>query len=125
MKYLKYIHIVFALLFVFSAIVQWNDPDSMIWMAIYSTAALAAVVAFLEKISKKVLLGLMIATFLGICLISPEVYASLVHYDPNLKPDPTITHTANHQTESFKEIGGLGIILIALFFQYYTIPTTK
>ena len=122
MKFLKYINIVFAVLFVLFAIVQWDDPDAMAWIAIYSGAALVSVLSFLEKMPKKVLLGLITVVFLAMCMISPEVYASLVNYDPNLKPDPTVTHTANVQTESFKEIGGLGVILISLIFQYYTVP---
>ena len=122
MKYLKYINIVFALSFVLFAIVQWNDPDGMVWMAVYSAAALVSILAFLGRISKKVLLGLIAITFLSVCLVSPEVYASLVNYDPNLLSDPSITHTDNVQTESFKEVGGLGVILVALVFQYYTVP---
>ena len=122
MKYLKYLNIVFALSFVLFAVVQWNDPDGMIWMAVYSGAALVSVLAFLGKISKSILLSLMTITFLSICLISPDVYASLINYNPNLQPDPTVTHTDNVQTESFKEVGGLGVVLIALIFQYYTVP---
>ena len=122
MKYLKYLNIVFALSFIGFAIVQWNDPDGLVWMAVYSAAALVSVVAFLSKISKKVLLGLMTVTFLSICMLSPEVYASLINYNPNLQPDPIVTHTTNIQTESFKEAGGLGVILISLLFQYYTVP---
>lgn len=122
MKYLKYLKIVFAISFILFAIVQWNDPDGMIWMAVYSAAALVSVLAFLDKISKKTLLGLIAVTFLSIFLISPDVYASIINYDPNLQPDPKVTHTTNVQTESFKEFGGLGIILMSLIFQYYTVP---
>ena len=122
MKYLKYLNIIFALSFVLFAVVQWNDPDGMIWMAVYSSAALVSVLAFLEKVSKKTLLGLIGVTFLSICLISPEVYASLINYNPSLQPNPSVTHTSNVQTESFKEVGGLGVVLVSLIFQYYTVP---
>ena len=94
----------------------------MIWIAVYSSAALVSILAFLHKVSKKVLLSLIGITFLSICLVSPEVYASLLSYNSNLPPDPIITHTSNVQTESFKEAGGLGIILVSLVFQYYTVP---
>ncbi len=122
MKYLKYLNIVFTLSFILFAIVQWNDPDGMIWMAVYSGAALVSVLAFLDKVSKKVLLSLIAVTFLSICMISPDVYASLINYNPNLQPDPMVTHTSNLQTEFFKEAGGLCVILVALVFQYYTVP---
>jgi hypothetical protein len=39
------LNILFALMFLFSVIVQYNDPDPLLWMCIYGAAALACVLA--------------------------------------------------------------------------------
>lgn len=122
MKHLKYINILLAIIFVGFATVQWNDPDSWAWMAAYSGAALVSVIAFLEKMPKKILVALMAITAFAMFWRAPEVYATLIHYDANLEADANITHSSNTQTEEFKEFSGLAIILIALVFQYLTAP---
>ncbi len=125
MKYLKYVNLILAIAFVAFAFVQINDPDSGLWIAAYMTAALVSVIAFLEKMPKKVLLGLIGLTLVGVLAFFPNAYTSIIDYDPNLKPDPAVTHTANIQTENLKEIGGLIIILIAFVFQYFTARSIK
>jgi hypothetical protein len=40
-KIWKGLNLLMLLLFVFSVVVQYNDPDPLIWMAIYALAALA------------------------------------------------------------------------------------
>lgn len=120
MKYLKYINLILAIAFIAFAVVQINDPDSGLWIAAYMSAALVSIIAFLERMPKKVLLGLIGLTAIGVLAFFPNAYASIIEYDPNLKPDPSVTHTANVQTENIKEIGGLLVILVAFVFQYFT-----
>ena len=124
MKYLKYLQIIFAGLFISFAIVQLDDPDSGLWMASYSAAALVCIISFLGKMPKKVLLGLIGLTTLGILVLMPNAYAGLVNYDANLAPNPEITHTADVQTEIFKEFGGLFVILAAFVIHYFTMDRT-
>ena len=40
----------FLLMFVFSVIVQFNDPDPLTWMAIYGAAAVACVLSLVGKL---------------------------------------------------------------------------
>lgn len=42
---------VLALLFLFSAVVQWNDPDPVEWMAVYGAAAAVAATGALRRFS--------------------------------------------------------------------------
>ena len=44
------VNAVMALLFVFAAAVQYNDPDPLRWMAIYLAAAAACVLALLGRL---------------------------------------------------------------------------
>lgn len=39
------VHVFFALLFLVAALVQWNDPDWLPWVAIYAAAALESTMA--------------------------------------------------------------------------------
>ncbi|MGB0864169.1 MAG: transmembrane 220 family protein [Saprospiraceae bacterium] len=121
MKNVKYIHLVFAILFVLFAAVQLNDPDSGIWMSAYSAAAFISILSFLGKMPKKVLLLFMGVVAISIGVMFPNTYSSLINYDPNLIPNPEVTHTSDPQTEIFKEVGGLIVILVAFIIQYLTI----
>ena len=47
---LKYANHVMILAFLFSAIVQYNDPDPLIWMAIYGAAMIACLLFALGKL---------------------------------------------------------------------------
>lgn len=125
MKYIKYIHLVFAILFMVFATVQFNDPDGSLWIAAYSSAALASMISFAGKMPKKVLLGLIGVTVFALVMMLPNTYASMINFNPNLPHDPSITHTSNVQTESFKEIGGVGMILLSLVIQYLTLPKVE
>jgi hypothetical protein len=118
---MKYIHLVFAILFILFAALQLNDPDSAVWVSAYSAAAFISILSFLGKMPKKVLLLFMGITAISIGVMFPNTYSSLVNYDPNLMPSPEITHTKDPQTEIFKEVGGLLVILVAFVVQYLTI----
>src|SRR5215213_11000596 len=43
---------VMALLFVFAAAVQYNDPDPLRWVALYLAAAAACVLALLQRLPR-------------------------------------------------------------------------
>lgn len=47
---LKFIALVFALLFIVSAVLQYNDPDPLLWYIIYGFAALLAVLFMLDRL---------------------------------------------------------------------------
>lgn len=60
-KFLKILAFIFAALFVYAAIVQYNDPDAMKWYAIYGTAALASLLFALGKL--RLLWAIVLAVF--------------------------------------------------------------
>ncbi len=47
---MRWLHLLFGLLFFFGALVQYNDPDPLRWMAIYLLAAVACLLAVLRKL---------------------------------------------------------------------------
>ena len=50
MVILKYVNYVMILAFLFSVIVQYNDPDPLLWMLIYGAAMIACVLYALGKL---------------------------------------------------------------------------
>ncbi len=49
--FFKILSLIFAALFVWAAIVQYNDPDALMWYVVYGLAALASVLFFLGRIN--------------------------------------------------------------------------
>jgi hypothetical protein len=43
------LNVLFALMFLFSVVVQINDPDPLLWMAIYAAATVACVLALRQR----------------------------------------------------------------------------
>ena len=50
MTILKYVNYVMSLSFLFSVIVQYNDPDPLVWMGIYGAAMIACILFTLGKL---------------------------------------------------------------------------
>ena len=46
---MKITNIIFASLFLFSASIQYNDPDPFVWMTLYGMAAVACILFLLNK----------------------------------------------------------------------------
>ena len=53
-----------AVLFLYSIAVQYNDPDALLWMLIYSVGLVLTILHLYEKASPALLL---VASLLGIC----------------------------------------------------------
>ena len=47
----KILSLVFTILFIYAAVVQYNDPDAILWYAIYGIAAIASLLFFLGKMN--------------------------------------------------------------------------
>src|SRR5215510_4869999 len=49
MMMMKILNILMTMVFLFSVIVQYNDPDPLVWMAIYGIAGAACVLEILKR----------------------------------------------------------------------------
>ena len=66
---MKVFNIIFCLLFVFSAALQYNDPDPYIWMPIYMYGAVLCWLAFRNKFYPKAyLIGILVYSVYAIGL---------------------------------------------------------
>lgn len=65
---------VFGALFLVSAVVQYNDPDSWIWILIYSIAALVSFGFALRRLHYIVSLSFGVIALLGFIYVFPEKF---------------------------------------------------
>ena len=107
----KNIYFVISGLFFLFAVVQWNDPDPLIWMIFYGTMSLIYVLLALEKKLAYYLSILMLITcIINMGLILPEIMKWIKDGMPSIVQSmkatiPTIEYT--------REFLGLLLCLIA------------
>ena len=116
----KFFSIVFAVLFLISAGLQWNDPDPYLWIPLYLLSALSCAYAF-KGISAKRLNIFNIAVY--------SVYAVYLF----LEKDGVISWATEHHFDSLtqsmlasspwientREFGGLFIMLVVCAINLY------
>ena len=123
---MKTFNIVFAVLFVLFAALQYNDPDPYLWIPIYLyPAVLCALAATGRYYPSAVLAGILIFS----------IYAIYKIFDQNGLLDWLTVHDAENIAgtmkatkpwiEESREFFGLAIIVIALTIQYRYIRRTN
>lgn len=117
--FMKIFNLLFCIIFILFAVLQYNDPDPYIWIPIYGYAAVLCWLAFKEKYYPKAyLLGLAVYIF----------YASFLVFTKNGVIDWATEHHAENLVQTMKaekpwvedtrEFGGLLILIIVLFINY-------
>ena len=64
-------------MFIFSVIVQYNDPDPLTWMSIYGLAAVACVVAFKRPAHWLLPGALLLVSLIWAATIAPRVWGKV------------------------------------------------
>lgn len=117
---MKAFNLIFCLLFILSAVLQYNDPDPYIWVPIYLYGAWYCYQAFRSKYFPKAYLA-------GILVFS--IYALFLLFDKTGVLSWYKEHEAENIVQSMKatkpwieetrEFGGLLILIIALAVNYF------
>lgn len=115
---MKTINYILAIIFTLFAYVQLNDPDGYIWAMIYMVVAIVSLFAALGKYHIGALKIFIAAAVVCLLWLTPALYDAVVNYDANKITDPTVTHTADVQTEAMKEFFGLLLGVFTLIFHY-------
>ncbi len=102
----KSIGILFTVLFGIGAAVQYNDPDSLVWIVIYAVAAFVSLLFALDKLAILVPLVAGIACFIGFVYLYPPDFQGFDLNDGDIK-------TVELGREAF------GLLIIALVFFLY------
>ena len=103
-----------ALLFLLSAVVQFNDPDPFFWIATYVLCAVACLLGF-TKYKHWVFPALLATlTIIWVILLIPGLYPHLA--DINWREVLGSVEMKSAQTEIVREIGGLLIAAAWMIF---------
>lgn len=119
---MKIFNLVFALLFVISAALQYNDPDPYLWIPIYMYAAVLCFLAFRGKYYP-------VAYLVGIA--GYTIYAIYLFFTDNGVVDWVSKHEAESLTQSMKasspwiedtrEFFGLCILALVLLINWLAV----
>jgi len=113
---MKVVNIILTVLFALFAIVQMNDPDPWLWVAIYGMVAGISGFAIVGKYSKGVVyLGIAICV-IGLGILFPELINWVKMGTPNIAET---MKTEKSYIEFVREFFGLGISLAALLFHFF------
>ncbi len=117
---MKIFNIVFVILFVFSAGLQYNDPDPYLWIPIYLYGAVLCWLAFKNKYYP-------VAYLTGIFMYA--VYAAILFFEKDGVLDWYKNHNSENLVQTMKatkpwieatrEFLGLLILIIVLFVNYF------
>lgn len=103
----KYFFGIWASLFLLFAVWQWNDPDSLVWVGIYSLAAGLCVCAMLGRYSVPILsIGALVALVAGFYLL-PGSISNWISYEVQ---QADLSMMMNPDIEEARESFGLFIV---------------
>jgi len=117
---MKIFNLIFAILFVLFAGLQYNDPDPYVWVPIYMYGAVLCWLAFREKYYRG-------AYLFGVVIYA--AYAGYKFFDENGVLDWITRHHAENIAETMKaeqpwieesrEFFGLVILIVVLLIDYF------
>jgi glucan phosphoethanolaminetransferase (alkaline phosphatase superfamily) len=116
----KAFNLVFGVLFLICAVLQWNDPDPFLWIPLYLLAALSCAYAF-KRVSAvrlnifNIVLYAAYAVFLFVTKDGVISWATEHHFD-------SLTHSmmaSSPWIENTREFGGLFIMLLVCAVNLY------
>ena len=103
-RFFKFLGGVFAILFLISAVLQYNDPDPLLWIAIYGIATIVTLGFLFNKVSYMVPAFVGLLGVIGFFLIFPEKFEGFAIGNGDIK-----------NIEEAREAFGLLIIAIVMF----------
>ena len=104
-----------ALLFLFGAIVQYNDPDPLRWVAIYVAASVACVLALVKRLR-----WWFAATVGAVALVWAATLAPAAVPNVRILEMFAAWEMANERVEEGREMYGLLIIVIYMAVLVFT-----
>lgn len=104
----KFLSLLFTILFVWAAYVQYNDPDSLLWYAVYGVAAAASLFFYLGKLN-----------FTGAIILSGIYLVGTFVLWPDKFEGITIGNGDIDNVERARE--SLGLLIIAIVMLIYAL----
>ena len=115
---MRYLAILFALCFLLSAALQFNDPDPALWVPLYAVPALISILFLKTRLNPYVYLSLAVVYF------AIAIYQWPPEFEGFLFGEVQIMRNMN--IELARESGGMAIVGIAmLIFGIYTLRAER
>ena len=106
-----------AVLFLYSIAVQYNDPDALLWMLIYSVGLVLTILHLYEKASPALLL---VASLSGICGVT---YLTLSIQDVEMD---NLFSSWNMRDRGVVQVGeAIGLLIQSLWLAYLVVANRK
>lgn len=107
---MRYVNLAVAAVFAWCAILQYNDPDPWLWIAVYAAATVVAALAAFGRYPLPALAALSLVCLVWMSALFGGVLDFIAQDDPGqlftgMSPD-------RPYVEQTREFGGLGIILL-------------
>ncbi|HKK75964.1 MAG TPA: transmembrane 220 family protein [Saprospiraceae bacterium] len=112
---MKIINLILGILFLLSAVAQYNDPDPWAWMALYGFVAVVLIFAALGKRNKWVPIAGIAVCVIWIATLLPEFINWLQMGMPNIAGS---MKTEEPHIEYTREFLGLAFCITALAFNW-------
>jgi len=110
---MKIINVILVFLMFLFAIVQWNDPDGLLWIFIYGYVAIVSGLTFTKVALKWFIISGIIGYTIGILILFPD-FISWINAGT-----PSITGQMKAESpfiELVREFSGLIICLLIMFY---------
>ncbi len=123
---MKIVSSIFGVMFLAFTFVQFNDPDPILWIAIYGAMLVVSIMAFFNRYIKMWMLGLGVAYLIYAALLFPSAMVWLKSEDRSLLFDD-IAKMQYPYIEETREFLGLVICIavLAFYFSYHLKNTGK
>jgi hypothetical protein len=119
-QFMKAFNLIFCLLFIFSAALQYNDPDPYVWMPIYMYGAVLCWLAFRNKYYPKAyLIGVFI--YLGYAIYLFFAKDGVLDWinEHNAEDIASTMKAEKPWIEETREFFGLIILIVVLAIDYF------
>lgn len=118
---MRFFNIIFTILFVIAAALQYNDPDPWLWMPIYLYGAIFCFLAFKQKYYPRAyLIGILVYLAYGIVLFFGKngvLTWAREHHAENIAAS---MQASAPWIEQSREFFGLLILIIVLMINYFS-----
>lgn len=106
-KLLSLLNYLMLAVFILALAVQYNDPDSMIWMVVYGLAAIVCCLASMNQLHWMLPATISVSVLIWGIILVLKIEGGISFYDLFLSSWTMKSHTV----ELMREVGGLTIVL--------------
>lgn len=116
---IRIVKLVLAIIFLLFAVLQYNDPDPLLWMVIYGYTAILLILPIKTLVFSRVVLASVVLGCIYACFYIPGVYQWLT--SGNLSSIAESMKVDKMYIEETREFFGLLIAIVALAYHYFTL----